>query len=95
VFAAMPASAVSDPTAMAGGISMALVNTAGGIVVAIPAIIMHRFFKRHIASLAVEMEQQAIKLVDIVHGDREVEEGEAPARSAPRKDGGNKKEKVA
>jgi biopolymer transport protein ExbB len=73
VFAAMPSSAIADPTAMAGGISMALVNTAAGIVVAIPAIIMHRHFQRHIASLTVDMEQQAIKLVDIVHGDREVD----------------------
>jgi biopolymer transport protein ExbB len=73
VFAAMPSSAMSDPTAMAGGISMALVNTAGGLVVAIPAIIMHRYFQRHVSTLAVEMEQQAIKLVDIVHGDREVD----------------------
>lgn len=72
-FMAVTASGLGDPTALAGGISMALVTTAGGLVVAIPAMVMHRYFVRHIATLSVDMEQQAIKLVDIVHGDREVD----------------------
>lgn len=72
-FMAVTANGMGDPTALASGISMALVTTAGGLVVAIPAMIMHRYFLRHIDSLTVEMEQQAIKLVDIVHGDREVD----------------------
>lgn len=72
-FMAVTSVGMGDPTALAGGISMALVATAGGLVVAIPAMVMHRYFLRHIATLAVEMEQQAIKLVDIVHGDREVD----------------------
>lgn len=72
-FMAVTATGMGDPTALAAGISMALVTTAGGLVVGIPAMIMHRYFLRHIDSLTVEMEQQAIKLVDIVHGDREVD----------------------
>lgn len=72
-FMAVTASGMNDPTMLAGGISKALITTAGGIAVAIPAMIMHRWFTRHITTILVEMEQQAIKLVDIVHGDREVD----------------------
>ncbi|MCC2637962.1 MAG: biopolymer transporter ExbB [Moraxellaceae bacterium] len=72
-FMAVTATGLNDPALLAGGISKALITTAGGLVVAIPAMVMHRYFTRHITSVAVEMEQQAIKLVDIVHGDREVD----------------------
>lgn len=82
-FMAVTATGLNDPSMLAGGISKALITTAGGLVVAIPAMIMHRFFVRHVASITVEMEQQAIKLVDIVHGDREVDFQErAAARPA-------------
>lgn len=64
---------LGDPTALAAGISKALVTTAGGIFVAIPAMIMHRYYQRHIASLMVAMEQQAVRLVDMMHGDREID----------------------
>lgn len=63
----------SDPQLLASGIAQALVTTAGGLLVAIPALVMHRYFVRHVTTITVEMEQQAIKLVDIVHGDREVD----------------------
>ncbi len=82
-FMAVTSSGLNDPTMLAGGISKALITTAGGIVVAIPAMIMHRYFTRHITSITVEMEQQAIKLVDIVHGDREVDFQEAPVAGKP------------
>ncbi len=72
-FMAINTGGMSDPTLLATGISKALVTTAGGLFVAIPAMVMHRFFIRHIAGMSIEMEQQAIKLVDIVHGDREVD----------------------
>lgn len=72
-FMAVTSSGLGDPTMLASGISKALITTAGGIAVAIPAMVMHRYFMRHITSITVEMEQQAIKLVDIVHGDREVD----------------------
>lgn len=79
-FMAVTSNGLNDPTMLAGGISKALITTAGGIVVAIPAMVMHRWFHRHIQNVTVEMEQQAIKLVDIVHGDREVDFQErAPA----------------
>lgn len=64
---------LGDPTALAGGISKALVTTAAGIMVAIPAMIMHRYYLRHIEGLVVRMEQQAVRLVDMLHGDREID----------------------
>lgn len=72
-FLVVTAGGISDPTALAGGISKALVTTASGICIAIPAMIMHRYYSRHIQSLTVRMEQQAVRLVDMLHGDREVD----------------------
>ncbi len=65
-------SAGSNPIQLAHGISVALYNTAMGIIVAIPALLFYRHFRAKIDSLVVEMEQQAIKLVDFAHGDRKV-----------------------
>lgn len=60
----------TNPGQLAHGISIALYNTAFGLIVAIPAIIFYRYFRGKVESLVVDMEQQAIKLVEIVHGDR-------------------------
>ena len=78
-FLVVTAGGIGDPTALAGGISKALVTTASGIAVAIPAMIMHRYYLRHIQTLTVSMEQQAVKLVDMLHGDREVDVREVDA----------------
>ena len=59
-----------NPAVMAHGISVALYNTAFGLIVAIPSMIFYRFYRAKVDTLVVEMEQQAIKLVEIVHGDR-------------------------
>jgi biopolymer transport protein ExbB len=59
-----------DVAQFARGISVALYNTAGGIVVAVPAMIFYRFFRGRVDGLIVEMEQQAIKLVEMMHGER-------------------------
>lgn len=58
---------------LAGGISEALITTAAGLTVAIPALIMHRYFVRRIDSIVVTLEQEAVKLVDALHGDRKVD----------------------
>lgn len=84
-FMAVTSTGLNDPSMLAGGISKALITTAGGIVVAIPAMVMHRWFTRHIQDVTVEMEQQAIKLVDIVHGDREVDFQEHAPAAKPTK----------
>ena len=60
----------TNPGQLAHGISIALYNTAFGLIVAIPAMIFYRYFRAKVESLVVDMEQQAIKLVEIVHGDR-------------------------
>ena len=60
----------TNPGQLAHGISIALYNTAFGLIVAIPAMIFYRYFRSKVESLVVDMEQQAIKLVEIVHGDR-------------------------
>ena len=62
----------SNPAILAHGISVALYNTAYGLIVAIPSMIAYRHFRAQIDSLSIDMEQQAIKLVEIVHGTRKV-----------------------
>jgi biopolymer transport protein ExbB len=49
---------------------VALYNTAFGLIVAIPSMIFYRHFRAKVDSLVVEMEQQAIKLVELAHGER-------------------------
>lgn len=58
------------PAELAHGISVALYNTAFGLIVAVPSMIAYRHFRAQVGSLIIEMEQQAIKLVEIVHGER-------------------------
>jgi biopolymer transport protein ExbB len=59
-----------DVAQFARGISVALYNTAAGIVVAVPAMIAYRYFRSKVDDLLVGMEQQAIKLVETIHGER-------------------------
>lgn len=59
-----------DVAVFARGISIALYNTAGGIVVAVPAMIAFRFFRSKVDHLVNEMEQQALHLVEIMRGER-------------------------
>lgn len=60
----------ANPQVLAHGISVALYNTALGLVIAIPAMIFYRHFRAKVESFLVEMEQQANKLVDLIHGER-------------------------
>jgi biopolymer transport protein ExbB len=60
----------NSPAQLAHGISVALYNTAFGLIVAIPSMIFYRHFRSRADSLVVEMEQQAMKLVEILHGER-------------------------
>jgi biopolymer transport protein ExbB len=61
----------NNPAVLAHGISVALYNTAFGLIVAVPSMIFYRHFRAKVDSFTVEMEQRAIKLVEIVHGQRE------------------------
>ena len=60
----------NTPAVLAHGISVALYNTAFGLIVAVPSMIAYRHFRAKVDSLTIEMERQAIKLVEIVHGER-------------------------
>jgi len=60
----------NNPATLAHGISVALYNTAFGLIVAIPSMIFYRHFRAQVDSLIIEMEQQAVKLIEIVHGQR-------------------------
>ena len=60
----------SNPVQLAHGISVALYNTALGLIVAIPSMIFYRYFRARVDDLILEMEQQAVKLVELAHGER-------------------------
>lgn len=62
---------VGNPAVVAGGISEALIATASGLVVAIPSLIFYRYFRGRVDELVVRMEQEALKLVEVIHGQRE------------------------
>ncbi|MGA0585749.1 MotA/TolQ/ExbB proton channel family protein [Dyella sp. KRB-257] len=55
---------VGDPMKMAGGIGEALICTASGLVVAIPAYVLHRYFRSKVTGYCVDMEKEAIALLD-------------------------------
>lgn len=71
VFSVITTSGVGNPGDLAGGISQALITTATGLSVAIPCMIFYRYFRGKVEKLIVGMEEQAIKLVEVVHGERE------------------------
>ncbi len=74
VFAAMMSTGHADMSALAGGISEVLIATAAGLCVAIPALVMYRFYLRRVDYLVVALERECGKLVEVFHGQR------APAR---------------
>ena len=60
----------SNPLQLAHGISVALYNTGFGLVIAIPSLIFWRHFRALTDGFVVEMEQQAVRLVEYMHGER-------------------------
>lgn len=66
-FAAITTHGVGDPTVLAGGIAEALITTAAGLSVAIPALIGYRYYRNRVDTLVVDMEKEAIKLVEALH----------------------------
>lgn len=71
VFTAIMVHGTGDTARLAGGISQALITTASGLTVAIPAIFFHRFFTRRVDEITLSLEQQAVHLVDLMHGQRD------------------------
>jgi Biopolymer transport proteins len=71
VFAAITAHGVGDPAVLAEGISQALITTASGMSVAIPSLMFYRYFRGKVDELVINMESEALKLVEMMHGERE------------------------
>lgn len=73
VFTEIMIQGTGNASVLAGGISEALITTAAGLTVAIPALIFHRFFQRRIDSLVITMEQETVKLIEVMHGERDID----------------------
>lgn len=71
MFAGIGSHGLGDPSVVAAGISQALVSTASGLTVAIPSLMFYRYFRARVDALLVDMEQEALKLVEIIQGTRE------------------------
>ncbi len=71
IFGSQSPTGGSNPIMLAHGISIALYNTAMGLIVAIPSMIFYRHYRNKVDSLVVEMESQAVKLVEILHGEHQ------------------------
>lgn len=69
VFTAIMIQGTGNTGVLAGGISQALITTAAGLSVAIPALIFHRALSRRVDELLISMEQDSAKLVDAIHSD--------------------------
>jgi len=77
VFTAITTHGVGNPTVLAGGIAEALITTAAGLTVAIPALIGYRYYRNRVDTLVVDMEKEAIKLVEALHRRQAKENGAA------------------
>ncbi len=71
VFAVITSHGVGDPSILADGISTALITTAAGLSVAIPALMFHRYFRGKVNDLVITMEREAMKMIEVMHGVRE------------------------
>jgi biopolymer transport protein ExbB len=71
IFAVINEAGVGHAGLLAGGIAKALITTAAGLMVAIPALLFHRFFNSKVNKLAIGMEEQALRLVEVMKGERE------------------------
>ena len=76
MFSGIGSKGVGDPSIVAGGIAQALITTAAGLAVAIPSVMFYRYFRGKAYELLLDMEAEAMKLIEILHNEREaVEEG--------------------
>lgn len=74
VFSVLSEQGVGSGKALSGGIAVALVTTASGLCVAIPSVLFHRYLRGKVDDLVVGMEQEALKMIDVLHNTRQPEE---------------------
>lgn len=77
VFSAIVGAGVGNPAMLAGGISQALITTAAGLSVAIPSVMFHRYLTGRVVALTVGMEEEALKMVEVMQGEREIDQESA------------------
>lgn len=77
VFTNITTVGVGNPAQLAGGISTALITTASGLMVAIPALMFYRYFRGRVDGLVIDMEKESLKLVDVL------QKRQSKARVAP------------
>ena len=90
VFSSMTAHGVGNPQALGAGISKIMIATASGLAVAIPSLIFYRYFQGLVDEIAILLEQEAIKLVEVLQGEREreaasmhmLDKGQTPLRES-------------
>ncbi len=70
VFTAIKLQGTGNAAVLAGGISEALITTAAGLSVAIPSLFFYRYFQRKVDELVINMEQEALKLVEVLYTDK-------------------------
>jgi biopolymer transport protein ExbB len=73
VFSVISVHGIGDASILSGGISQALYTTAAGLSIAIPTLLFYRYFTGRVDELVITMEQEALKLVEVLHGQREQE----------------------
>lgn len=78
IFTAINVAGLGNQAVLAGGIAEALITTVAGLSVAIPSIMFYRYFRGRVDELVVYMEQQALKMVEILHGERVMEAAPTP-----------------
>jgi biopolymer transport protein ExbB len=71
MFAAVGEVGLGNPMVLSSGLSEALITTATGLSIAIPAFIFYRYFQSVVDELVLSMEQEASKMVNILYGERE------------------------
>ena len=75
IFSTIMTHGIGDPNMMAGGIAEALIDTVTGLSIAIPSMFFYRYFHSRVDALVITMEQEALKMVEIIKGQRENEPG--------------------
>ena len=72
VFSALAVDGINDPAVLSHGISEALICTASGLIVAIPSLFFHRYFEALVYDHVLQMEENALRLIDLMQGHREL-----------------------